>query len=204
MWRGLDRIASRCPNERLGLLLVAPSVDNRPSDKDAEPGGLEVRPRAPALAEAEHREDVEEDQVDDPDKQRAHRLQHRPEDGAEVVCDGHPRKVVGEQRKAVDDEDGGDRGRVGDHVQRVQRVLVEAVPVLARKEVGGRQQHAHHEDEANEPLVADDLERHHVQLAQEVVLKRELPSLHALGEDDEDHAQEDVERIDVGGDAALP
>lgn len=58
-----------------------------------------------------------------------------------------------------------------DHVQGVQRVLMQAISLRAGQEVGDRQQHKQHEGTAKYALKADNLQRLHGKVSHEEVFK---------------------------------
>lgn len=133
-WHECRDVQSRCRETEEGahlrrLCLVAAAVNHGAADKDAEARGLHQRPAVPALAEAGA--EVVERKARKPHEERAHRLEHRAEDGAEVARDVHAHVVVREQAHHLHGEHRREVAVVRDHVQRVHRVLVNAVALLA-------------------------------------------------------------------------
>lgn len=118
------------------------------------------RSPGPALPQLAHpRGRVEQRQIDQPHKQRARRLQHGAEHGAQVAGHAHAGHVVGQQGGHVQRQDAGDGGGGGDHVPRVAGVLVDAAAVGAGQALHERQHEQQHGGGAEQALVADDLER---------------------------------------------
>mmetsp|Transcript_38230 Transcript_38230/g.83161 ORF Transcript_38230/g.83161 Transcript_38230/m.83161 type:complete len:378 (+) Transcript_38230:4451-5584(+) len=172
-----------------GGLLVALVVHQRAHHQHDEAHRLQPGVGSDALAEAELREAIEEDEVHRPHKDGTHGLEDGAEDGAKVAGDAHAGKVVHHHGEHLRQAQHQDRA-VLEKLQRVQRVLLTAAHVGAGKEVHGGQDHERHQQRAVQPLQPHNRHGLHVEVGQEVVLEGDLARLHHLREDDQPHAHD--------------
>ena len=68
----------------------------------------------------------------------------------------------------------------GVYVQSVQGILMQAIALMSPDKVHCRQHDGHHDDRAEEALIANNFEGSNVKIGHEVILKGDLGSLHGL------------------------